>query len=169
MAGCQHRPDEWGEFSSVLSADTAPVLGISELNRNPTPLPITPHPPGPAGGDHFAWKSQKTWLPLCRTRDCIYRAREALLPAVRTCSSTNAHGALQQKAASKQPGSSLSLPGQTRSLQNSHGCPCSLRGSWTRWPLKVPSNSKDSVIVWKYEVSTFGTLLYMKKTENSEE
>ena len=25
-------------------------------------------------------------------------------------------------------------------------CPCSLQGSWTRWPLKFPSNSKDSVI-----------------------
>ena len=28
--------------------------------------------------------------------------------------------------------------------------PCSLEGSWTRWPLKVPSNSKDSVILWFY-------------------
>ena len=27
-------------------------------------------------------------------------------------------------------------------------CPCSLQGSWSRWPLKVPSNSKDSVILW---------------------
>ena len=27
-------------------------------------------------------------------------------------------------------------------------CPCSLQGSWTRWPLKVPSNSKDSMILW---------------------
>jgi len=25
-------------------------------------------------------------------------------------------------------------------------CPCALQGSWTRWPLKVPSNSKDSTI-----------------------
>jgi len=27
-------------------------------------------------------------------------------------------------------------------------CPCSLQGSWTRWPSEVPSNSKDSMIVW---------------------
>ena len=26
-------------------------------------------------------------------------------------------------------------------------CPCSLWGSWTRWSLNVPSNSKDSMIV----------------------
>lgn len=49
MAGCQYRPDEQGELSSVLSADTAPVLGVSELNHNPTLLPITPHPPAPLG------------------------------------------------------------------------------------------------------------------------
>ena len=28
------------------------------------------------------------------------------------------------------------------------GCPCSLQGSWTRWHLKVPSNSKRSMILW---------------------
>ena len=28
-------------------------------------------------------------------------------------------------------------------------CHCSLQGSWTRWPLKVLSNSKDSMILWK--------------------
>ena len=26
-------------------------------------------------------------------------------------------------------------------------CPCSLQGSWTRWPLKVSFNSQDSMIV----------------------
>ena len=26
------------------------------------------------------------------------------------------------------------------------GCPCSLQGSWMRWPLKVASNSDDSTI-----------------------
>ena len=26
-------------------------------------------------------------------------------------------------------------------------CPCSLQGTWARWPLEVPSNSKDSVII----------------------
>ena len=25
--------------------------------------------------------------------------------------------------------------------------PCSLQGSWARWPLKVPLNSKDSMIL----------------------
>ena len=29
--------------------------------------------------------------------------------------------------------------------------PCSLQGSWTRWPLRVPSNSNDSVILWFYD------------------
>ena len=27
-------------------------------------------------------------------------------------------------------------------------CPCSLQGSWIRWPLKVRSNSSDSMILW---------------------
>ena len=26
-------------------------------------------------------------------------------------------------------------------------CPCSLQGSWIQWPLRVPSNSNDSVIL----------------------
>ena len=34
------------------------------------------------------------------------------------------------------------------SIWLSCGCPCSLQGSWTRWPLKVPSNSKHSVILF---------------------
>lgn len=31
-------------------------------------------------------------------------------------------------------------------------CPCSMKGSWTRWPLKVPSNSNDPVILWFCEL-----------------
>ena len=27
-------------------------------------------------------------------------------------------------------------------------CPCSLQGSWIRWPLRIPSNSNDSMILW---------------------
>lgn len=27
-------------------------------------------------------------------------------------------------------------------------CPCSLQGSWNRWPLKVPPKSKASKILW---------------------
>ena len=26
-------------------------------------------------------------------------------------------------------------------------CPCSLQGSWSRWPLRVPSDSNDSMIL----------------------
>ena len=33
-------------------------------------------------------------------------------------------------------------------------CPCSLQGSWTRWPLKVPSNSKDFMILF-YEIPVY--------------
>ena len=33
---------------------------------------------------------------------------------------------------------------------SSCGCPCSLQGSWTRWPLRAPSNSMDSLILWLY-------------------
>lgn len=32
-------------------------------------------------------------------------------------------------------------------------CPCSLEGNWTRWTSEVPSNSKDSVILWFCELS----------------
>ena len=28
------------------------------------------------------------------------------------------------------------------------GFPCSLQGSWTRWPLRVPSNSNKSMTLW---------------------
>ena len=27
-------------------------------------------------------------------------------------------------------------------------CPCSLQGNWTRWPLRVPSNSSNSTILF---------------------
>jgi len=27
-------------------------------------------------------------------------------------------------------------------------CPCSLQGSWARWPLNIPSNPKHSMILW---------------------
>ena len=27
-------------------------------------------------------------------------------------------------------------------------CPCSWQGRWTRWPLRVPSNSNDSMVIW---------------------
>jgi len=27
-------------------------------------------------------------------------------------------------------------------------CPCSLQGSWSRWPLRVPSNLNNSMILW---------------------
>ena len=30
-------------------------------------------------------------------------------------------------------------------------CPCSLQGSWTRWSLRVPSNSKESMILQYYK------------------
>jgi len=29
-------------------------------------------------------------------------------------------------------------------------CLCSLQGGWARWPLKVPSNPKHSMILWFY-------------------
>lgn len=31
--------------------------------------------------------------------------------------------------------------------QSSWGCPCSLLGRWTTWPLRIPSNWKDSMIL----------------------
>ena len=44
----------------------------------------------------------------------------------------------------------LSRSGWTKlwATWSSWGCLCSLQGSWTRWPLKVPSNSNDSMILW---------------------
>ena len=43
----------------------------------------------------------------------------------------------------------LSRPSWTRfwATWSTYGCPCSLQRSWTRWPLKVLSNSKDSMIL----------------------
>ena len=37
-------------------------------------------------------------------------------------------------------------------------CPCSLQGHWTRWSLKVASNSKHSVSLWVYDsmILSFG-------------
>jgi len=29
-------------------------------------------------------------------------------------------------------------------------CPCSLQGSWTTWTSEVPSNYKDSMILWSF-------------------
>jgi len=45
-----------------------------------------------------------------------------------------------------------SRPGWTElwATWSSCRCPCSLQGSWTRWPLKVPSNSNDSMISYKW-------------------
>ena len=34
------------------------------------------------------------------------------------------------------------------STWSGYQCPCSLHGSWTRWPLKVPSNSNHSMTIW---------------------
>ena len=31
---------------------------------------------------------------------------------------------------------------------SSCACPCSLKESWTRWPTEIPSNSKDSMILF---------------------
>ena len=54
-----------------------------------------------------------------------------------------------------QKGSGCPIPGDTQgqagwalSTRWSCGCPCALRGSWIRWPLSVPSNSKDFMILW---------------------
>jgi len=38
-------------------------------------------------------------------------------------------------------------------------CPCSLQDGRTRWPLKVPSNPKYSVILWLYELKPTNTHL----------
>jgi len=38
--------------------------------------------------------------------------------------------------------------------------PCSLQGSWTRWPLKVPSNSNDSMILACFLSWAPGSLSY---------
>ena len=38
---------------------------------------------------------------------------------------------------------------------SSSRCPCSLQGSWTRWPLKFPSNSNDSIILYNEKYGIF--------------
>lgn len=35
---------------------------------------------------------------------------------------------------------------------STRGYPCSLQGDWTRWLLRVPSNSNDSAILWFYRL-----------------
>ena len=35
------------------------------------------------------------------------------------------------------------------STRSSCRCPCSSRGSWTRWPLSIPSKSDDCMLLWK--------------------
>ena len=51
-------------------------------------------------------------------------------------------------------GSGCSVPGNKVRLVGalstwcSCRCPCSLQRSWTRWPLRAPSNSKHSMILW---------------------
>jgi len=30
--------------------------------------------------------------------------------------------------------------------------PCSLQGSWSRWPLRVPSNSNSITVLWKQQI-----------------
>ena len=38
---------------------------------------------------------------------------------------------------------------RTLSAWCSYRCPCLLQGSWNRWPLRVPSSSRVSMIFWK--------------------
>jgi len=45
--------------------------------------------------------------------------------------------------------------------------PCSLQGSWTRWPSEVPSNSRDSMIPWsQYNVNPFDVFGGIEIKEN---
>lgn len=37
-----------------------------------------------------------------------------------------------------------------KALWSSWRCPCSLWGGWTRWPLKVFSNPKYSMMLWSF-------------------
>ena len=39
-------------------------------------------------------------------------------------------------------------------------CPCSLQKSWTGWPLRVPSNSNDSMVLWIYYRYSMNTWIY---------
>ena len=39
-------------------------------------------------------------------------------------------------------------------------CPCALQGGWTRWPLRVPSNSNDSLILWNFLLTDTSTEKY---------
>jgi len=42
------------------------------------------------------------------------------------------------------------------SIWSSWRCPRSLQGGWARWPLKVPSHPKHSLILWLGGVSKGG-------------
>lgn len=56
-----------------------------------------------------------------------------------------------------------------QSIQGSCGCPCSLLGIWTRWPLGIPSNSDHCVSGGKTQDFSipFGGYLAKKKTNNN--
>jgi len=51
------------------------------------------------------------------------------------------------------PAHSRGEAGGALSTRWSCGCPCSVQGGWSRWPLMVPSNSNDSVILQTTETS----------------
>ena len=57
------------------------------------------------------------------------------------------------------------VPGKVLGLWatwSSWRCPCSLQGGWARWPLKVPSNPKHSMILWSTWVKfLMGQVLWM--------
>ena len=44
------------------------------------------------------------------------------------------------------PGDTQDQAGWALSTWWSCRCPCALQGSWNRWPLRVPSNSDDSIM-----------------------
>ena len=43
-------------------------------------------------------------------------------------------------------------------------CSCSLQGSWTRWPLRVPPNSNDSMNLWFYDIMLPGSQFFHRST-----
>ena len=66
----------------------------------------------------------------------LKKGGEALEQAVQRCGGCPVPGDFQGEAGIR--------PWATWS---SCACPCSLQGSWTKWLLKIPSNSKDSMIL----------------------
>jgi len=52
-----------------------------------------------------------------------------------------------------------------RATWSSWRCPCSLQGSWTRWPLKVPSNPRHSMILIASQVFQFFWACHKKKSQ----